>query len=148
MKRRQQRKPSYKPMSQPNKHFDHLHYDLSGPYPTNRGGNRFYLGIQNCATSEYHAKPMRTKGQAFDIFEKFIRQVERQSGNKLKHLRTDFGRKFANKTFEEFTAKEGIKWEPSTSYTQEQNTKAERFNYTLMSSFGSILAAIHLPKML
>lgn len=52
---------------------------------------------------------MRTKGQAFDIFKKFICQAKRQSGNKLKHLQIDFGRKFANKVFEEYIVKEGIK---------------------------------------
>ncbi len=52
---------------------------------------------------------MRTKGQAFDIFQKFICRTERQSGKKLKHLRTDFEGEFANQAFEEYTAKEGIK---------------------------------------
>ncbi len=91
---------------------------------------------------------MRVKGQAFDIFQKFIRQAERQSENKLKRLRTDFRGKFANKAFEEFTAKEGIKWEPSAIYTLEQKRKAERMNYTLMSLVRSSLAAIYQSKML
>ena len=91
---------------------------------------------------------MRTKGQAFDTFQRFICQVKRQSGKKLKHLYTKFGGEFANQAFEEYTAKEGIKWEPSTPYTPEQNGKAERLNYTLMSLVCSILAAMHLPKTL
>ena len=47
---------------------------------------------------------MRTKYKAFDIFQKFIRQVERQSGNKLKYLHTDLRKKFVKRAFEEFTA--------------------------------------------
>ena len=91
---------------------------------------------------------MRTKSQAFYTFQKFICQAERQSRKKLKHLRTDFGGEFANHAFEEYTSKEDVKWEPSAPYTPEQNGKAERLNYTLMSSVCSILSAIHLPKTL
>ena len=91
---------------------------------------------------------MRTKSQTFDIFQKFIRQAERQSGKKLKHLYTDFGGEFANQVFKEYTAKEGVKWEPSAPYTLKQNGIAKRLNYTLMSSVRSILSAMHLPKTL
>ncbi len=47
MKGRQQRKPSYEPMSQPKEYLDYLHCDLGGPYPTTRRGNQFYLGIRD-----------------------------------------------------------------------------------------------------
>ena len=124
-------------MSQPSEYLDYLHCDLGGPYPITQRGNRFYLGIRDGATGAYYAEPMRTKGQTFDTFQRFIHQAERQSGKKLKHLRTDFGGEFANKAFEEYAP-----------YTPEQNGKAERLNYTLMSSVRSILAAMHLPKTL
>lgn len=67
---------------------------------------------------------------------------------KLKHLLTDFGGEFVYQAFEEYSAKEGIKWEPSTPYTLKQNGKTERLNYTLMSLVCFILAAMHLPKTL
>ena len=148
MKKRQQRKSSYEPMLQPGEYLDYIHCDLGGSYPITRRGNRFYFGVRDGATGAYYAEPMRTKSQTFDIFQKFIRQAERQSGKKLKHLRTDFGGEFANKAFEEYTSKEGVKWEPSAPYTPEQNGKAERLNYTLISSVRSILADMHLPKTL
>ena len=110
--------------------------------------NRFYLSVQDGATGAYYAEPMRTKSLTSDIFQKFIRQAERQSGKKLEHLGTDFEGEFANKTFEEYTSKEGVKWEPSALYTQEQNGKTKRLNYTMMSSVWSILADMHLPKTL
>ncbi len=109
MKRRQRRKPFYEPMLQPGEYLDYIHCDLDGSYPTIRKGNRFYLGVRDGATGAYYAKPMRIKSQTFDIFQKFIRQAERQSRKKLKHLRTDFGGEFANKTFEEYTSKGGVK---------------------------------------
>ena len=54
---------------------------------------------------------MGTKSQAFDTFQKFTQRAERQSGKKPKHLRTDFGGEFANQSFEQYTVKEGNKWE-------------------------------------
>ncbi len=104
--------------------------------------------MRDGATGAYYAEPRRTKSRTFDIFQKFIRQAERWSRKKLKHLRTDFGGEFANQAFEEYTSKEGVKWEPSAPYSQEQNRKAERLNYTLISSVRSILADIHLLKTL
>lgn len=148
MKGRQQKKPSYKPISQPNKYLDYLYCNLGGPYLTTWRGNRFYLGIQDRTIVACYAEPMRIKGQAFDIFQRFICQAERQSGKKLKHLRTNFGGEFANQAFEEYTAKESIKKKSNTPHTSKQNRKVECLNYTLISSVCSILAAIHLPKTL
>ena len=57
----------------------------------------------------YYAKSIRTKNQAFDIFQKFICQVKHQLGKKLKHLLTNFEKELTNKAFEEYTTKKGVK---------------------------------------
>ncbi len=106
-------------MLQPSKYLDYIYCDLGGPYPTSRKGNRFYFVVRDGATGAYYAEPMRIKSQTFDIFQKFIRQAERQSGKKLQYLCTDFEGEFANKAFEKYTSKEGVKWESSTPYTLE-----------------------------
>lgn len=51
---------------------------------------------------------MRTKGQVFETFQKFICQAKRQFEKKLKHLHPDFGAKFANQVFEKYIAKKSI----------------------------------------
>lgn len=56
-----------------------------------------------------YTEPMKIKGQAFDTSQKFIHRVDRNSGKKLKHLRINFGGKFANHIFEKYTAKESIR---------------------------------------
>ncbi len=109
MERRQQKKSFYEPMLQPSGYLDYIHCDLGGLYPTTRRGNQFHLGVRDGATGVYYTEPMRTKSQTFDIFQKFICQAERQSGEKPKHLRIDFGREFANEKFEEYTSKGGVK---------------------------------------
>ncbi len=129
-------------------YLDYIHCDFGALYLTIRDTNWFYRGIRDVATRAYYAEPMRIKSQTFDTFHTLICPEERQSGKKLKHLSTNFGRKFANKPFEKYTSKEGIKWEPSRFYTLKENKEAERLNYTLISSVQSILAAIYSLKTL
>lgn len=52
---------------------------------------------------------MKTKGLAFNIFQRFIHQVEYQSKKKFKYLFTNFGGEFINQTFDKYTIKENIK---------------------------------------
>ena len=148
MKGRQQKKPFYEPISQPKEYLEYLHCNLGGSYPTTQRDNWFYLGIWDGARGTCYIEPMRTKSQIFDTFQKFICRAKRQSEKKLKHLRTNFGREFANQAFKKYTAKEGVKWEPSAPYTPEQNGLAKCLNYTLMFLVRSILSAMHLPKTL
>ena len=86
MKGRQQKNPSYEPMSQPKNFLEYLHCDLGGLYPITRRDNQFYLGIRDGATKACYAEPKRTKSQTFYTFQKFICQAERLSRKKLKHL--------------------------------------------------------------
>ncbi len=64
-------------MSRPTEYLDYLLCNLGCTYPTTRRSNVFYFDIQDGSTGACYAEPMRTKGQAFDTFQKFIRQAER-----------------------------------------------------------------------
>ena len=61
MKRKQQKKLFYKPMSQPSKYFDYLYYDFGGFYLITQRCNQFYLEIWDSTISAYYAKPMKIK---------------------------------------------------------------------------------------
>ncbi len=74
--------------------------------------------------------------------------AQNQSGINLKRYLTDFGREFETKLFQTRYEKNGIQWEPSAPYSPEPNRKADRLNYTLMSSVCSILSTMKLPKSL
>lgn len=90
--------------------------DIKKTIPTIQRDNRFYLRIQNSIMGTYYANPMRTKVQTFHIFSKFICQAKLLSAKKLKYFYIDFGRKFTNQAFEEYTFKKSIKSELNTSY--------------------------------
>ncbi len=83
MKGKQQRKLSYKSISQQSKYLDYSNGDLGNLYFITQKGNQFYFNIWNSRTEAYYAKPIRTKSQVFDIFQKFVCQIEHQSENKI-----------------------------------------------------------------
>ncbi len=91
---------------------------------------------------------MRNKSQAFEKFLEFIFWAENKSGKKLKRYHTNRGGEFNNKALKIWCSKRGVKWELSAPYTSEQNGKAERLNYTLISSVRSIMTAMKLLKLL
>lgn len=148
MKSQKQRKLFYESMTQPIEYLDYLHWDLGGSYFTTRRGNQYNLSIRDSIIRAFYAKRIKNKAQTFEIFQKFFCQAKRQSRKKLKHLRTDFGREFANQAFKGYTAGESIKWKLSAPYIPEPNGKVERLNYTLMFTVQSIMSAIYLLKTL
>ena len=72
--------------------------------------------------------------------------VERQSGRKIKILRTDGGGEYVSKDFNALCVKEWIVHEVVPPYTPQQNGVAERKNITIMNMVKSMLKGKHLPK--
>lgn len=72
-------------MSQPNKYLDYLYCNLSNSDLITWRDNQLYLGIVDGTIGAWNAESMRTKSQAFDTFQRFICQIKRQSGKKLKY---------------------------------------------------------------
>ncbi len=65
MKKREQKKPSCKPISHPTKYLDYIHCDPDGPYFITRKGDHFFLILRDCVIGKYYAEP---KNETFDIF--------------------------------------------------------------------------------
>lgn len=64
------------------------------------------------------------------MFKKFKYFVEKQSGHKIKTLRTDRGTKYL--VYDDFLEKHGIEHQLTARYTPQQNGVAERKNRTVM----------------
>ena len=109
---------------------------------------QYYISCYDIATRAYYVKTMWYKSQAFEKFLEFISWVENKSGEKLKKYCTDKKKKFDKEALKSWCLEHRVLWDPNASYTLEQNRKAERLNYTLMSSLCLIMAAIKLPKSL
>ena len=146
---RQQRQPSRElPNRRATEFLEFVHSDLGGPLPSTQLGQTFYISFYDNSTGCYYIEGMRHKSQAFEKFVKFVTWAQNQSGNKLKRYHIDFGGEFNNKFFKTCCEKNGVQWKPSAPYSLEQNGKAKRLNYTLMSLVCSIFLTMKLSKSL
>ena len=72
----------------------------------------------------------------------------KSDGDKVVFFRSDVGGEYIDTDVQDWLKEKGIKWEPTAPYTPDQNSKAERHKYTLMSAIRAILAYTRLPKSL
>jgi len=79
-------------------------------------------------------------------FKDFHCQAERQTGRKLKCVRVDMGREWANTSWNQYAKEAGIVLDFTTSYAHQQNGKAERSMQTLLDMAYTMLADSGLPQ--
>jgi len=77
-----------------------------------------------------------------------VRQVEKQTGRKLRTIRSDNGDEYIAKAVKNFVEDEGINHQWSSAYVPEQNGHAEREMRTIVESARSMLKARDLPNVL
>ena len=66
--------------------------------------------------------------------------MEKQTGKKVKRLRTDNGLEFCNRDFDEFCKTEGIVRHKTVVHTPQQNGVAERANRMLLEKARCMLS--------
>ena len=89
---------------------------------------------------------MKHKLDVFDVFKKWLAQVENESGRKLKCLKSDIGNKYYDDRFEEFCASQGIPRVKTVLRNPHQNVVAERMNMTIMERARSMRIHVGLLK--
>ncbi|KAM7520477.1 hypothetical protein LguiB_019439 [Lonicera macranthoides] len=90
---------------------------------------------------------LEQKSEAFKVFQQFLAYVEKQSGHKLKILRTDCGENFIY-PFLEYCKETGIRRQLTVHYSPQQNGVAERKNRTIAEMARSMLKGKGLPNKL
>jgi len=88
---------------------------------------------------------MQKKDQTFSKFCEFKALVEKESGKKIKALRSDIGGEFVSQEFKDFCATEGIKRELMAPHSPQQNGVAERKNRTIVGEAQAMLHDQGLP---
>jgi len=74
--------------------------------------------------------------------------VENQSGCRLRTIRLDNGKEYANDTFHKFCEEAGIEHQLTIPYTPQQNGLSERKNRSIMEMIRCMLHEKELPKKL
>jgi len=124
-----------------------VYSDVCGPIQVeSTGGNKYFVTFIDDFSRKLWTYLIKRKSEVFEVFRKLKSLVEKQSGYKIKTLRTDGGGEYVSSEFEVFCTKEGIVHDVVPPYTPQQNGTAERKNRTIMNMVRSMLKSKHLPK--
>ncbi|GAU45882.1 hypothetical protein TSUD_401080, partial [Trifolium subterraneum] len=134
-------------MSKTKSTLEIVYSDVCGPMQVDSiGGNKYFVSFVDDFSRKIWTYLINKKSDVLSVFKKFKSVVERQSGHKLKVLRTDGGGEYVSHDFAELCESEGIFHEVIPSYTPQQNGSAERRNRTVMNMVRCMLKGKHLPK--
>lgn len=112
-----------------------VHTDIGGPMEESSiGGNRFFITFTDDKTRRIYVYFLKTKSaeEVVEAFQEYHSLAERQTGRKLMVIRSDNGKEFTNRKFQELLKKHGIKHQTTVDYTPEQNGLAERSNRSIV----------------
>ncbi|CAI5993872.1 unnamed protein product [Closterium sp. NIES-65] len=124
-----------------------VHMDVVGPTRAlSLSGNRYFLTIVDDHTRAVWVYPLKTKGEvAAAVLKEWMPRAQRESGHKVKVIRTDNGGEFIGADFEAVLKKKGIQHQLTVPYNPQQNGVAERFNRTLQEGARTLLGRAGLP---
>ena len=124
-----------------------VHSDICGPIEIpSLGGNRYFISFTDDKSRFSKIYMMKHKSEALMKFKEFKAEAERQTGQRIKTLRTDNGTEYTNITFQTYLKCCGIIHERTVPMNPEQNGVAERLNRTLLEKARCMLIDAGLPK--
>ncbi|CAI7898940.1 unnamed protein product [Closterium sp. NIES-53] len=124
-----------------------VHMDVVGPTRApSLSRSRYFLTIVDDHTRVVWVYPLKTKGEvAVAVLKEWMPRAQRESGHKVKVIRTDNGGEFIGADFEAVLKKKGIQHQLTVPYNPHQNGAAERFNRTLQEGARILLGCAGLP---
>lgn len=129
--------------------LDLVHGDICGPVsPPTPGGKKYFLLLVDDFSRFMWLILQAAKSDAPAAIKRFKAAAERESGRKLKVLRTDYGGEFTSVKFGDYCAAEGIKRHHSAPYSPQQNGVVKWRNQTIVATARSLLKQRGMPAML
>ncbi|CAI7901586.1 unnamed protein product [Closterium sp. NIES-54] len=124
-----------------------VHVDLVGPMKVKGDGGALYsMTMVDDYTTLTWSFPLGKKSDAARvIIEEWLPMVERESGKRVKAIRSDRGGEFLGAEFRRWLKRHGIKQQLTTAYTPQSNGVAERANRTIIEGGRTILVDSGLP---
>ncbi|CAI7893893.1 unnamed protein product [Closterium sp. NIES-54] len=124
-----------------------VHMDVVGPTRApSLSSRRNFLTIVDDHKRAVWVYPLKTKGEvAVAVLKEWMPRAQRESGHKVKVIRTDNGGGFIGADFEAVLKKKGIQHQLTVLYNPQQNGVAERFNRTLQEGARTLLGRAGLP---
>lgn len=140
--------------SHPSKHPDHrstaplelVHADLMGPItPATPYGYQYIFVIVDDYSRKSWTYLLKHKNDARYKFRDFVARAERETGLKVKAVRTDNGGEF-QKEFKDYCTEMGIVQQFTGAYSPSSNGVVERKNRTLQEMSRSMMSGSKLPS--
>ena len=123
-----------------------VHSDVCGKFSvSSNGGAVYFLTFIDDKTRYVWFYVLKRKDQVFECFREWKAMVEKDSGCKLKVLRTDNGGEYTSDAFEKFLRSEGVVHQVTVPKSPEQNGVSERYNRTIVETVRSMLQDAMLP---
>jgi transposase InsO family protein len=110
------------------------------------GGNANFLTFIDDFSRKTWIYFLKHKSGALGCFQQFKSLVEKQSGYYIKCLRTDKGREYMSREFQNVCKDHGIYKQFTARYTPQQNGVAERKNRTITEMARNMLTSKHLSN--
>ena len=126
--------------------MERIHSDICGQFPESQGNSIYNLTFLDEATQYAFAIPISDKSSETinKVFTDWIIKVERETGHKVKCLRTDGGGEYQGELTPALNTL-GIQHETTPPRTPELNGKAERLNHTLNDTVRAMLIQANMP---
>ncbi|GKE95032.1 putative RNA-directed DNA polymerase [Tanacetum coccineum] len=127
--------------------LDLVHSNVCGPIKTKTlGGCSYFITFIDDHSRKVWVHTLKTKDQVLDVFKQFHALVERQTGKKLKCIRSDNGGEYISPLDAEAYCREhGIQHQKTPPKTSQLNGLAERMNRTLVERVRCLLSHAGLP---
>jgi len=125
---------------------EYIAIDLWGPSRVPSLSKNTYMLSTTCKGSKYRmaAYNSNRKNYFSDLLDQ-VTFIETQTGNKLKRLRLDNAPEFVSHQVKDWCKSKGIRLEPTTTYTPEQNGTSERSMRTIVEAERTELEQSGLP---
>ena len=145
---KQSRRPFDAEITPETKVLERVHVDLWGPASKQSPSGKLYMMLIIDGGSSYidiHFLSNKEMATTLDCFSRFHAMAERQTGQKLKCVRTDNGSEFVNSAWSGYLTPLGIAHEQIASYSSATNGVPERGNRTILDRVRSMLHDASLP---
>jgi hypothetical protein len=107
-----------------------------------REGYQYFITFVDDYSRHLTVYPMKNKSDALERFKEYLAEAERQTGCKLKILRTDGGGEYFSSEFATYLKNIGIIHEKTNPRTPQENGVAERVNKTLVIMAIAMLKSV------
>ncbi|RDX97966.1 hypothetical protein CR513_19192, partial [Mucuna pruriens] len=131
------------PPSRKSELLELVHSDVCGPLKVKSfsGALYFVTFIDDCSRKLW-VYVLKSKDQVLEKFKHFQALVERQSGKKVKCIRSDNGGEYCG-SFDVYCRQQGIRHEKTPPNTPHLNSLAERMNRTLIERGEALYTTVH-----